>query len=69
LWTRGASGRGGGAGALDSAAALGVKPVGAVEAIAGDALPGYLGDAVKGIELVGTIEQPTPRRSRRYNRT
>ncbi len=45
-------------GELDSAVALGVKPVGAVEAIAGDGLPAYLGDAVKGIELVGTIEQP-----------
>jgi len=45
-------------GELDSAVALGVKPVGAVEAIAGEGLPTYLGDAVKGIELVGTIEQP-----------
>ncbi|MCA1700124.1 MAG: iron-siderophore ABC transporter substrate-binding protein, partial [Actinobacteria bacterium] len=45
-------------GELDSAVALGVKPVGAVEAIAGDGLPAYLGDAVKGVKLVGTIEQP-----------
>jgi len=45
-------------GELDSAVALGVKPVGAVEAIAGDGLPAYLGDAVEGIKLVGTIEQP-----------
>ncbi len=45
-------------GELDSAVALGVKPVGAVEAIAGEGLPAYLGDAVKDIELVGTIEQP-----------
>ncbi|MDQ3675943.1 MAG: ABC transporter substrate-binding protein [Actinomycetota bacterium] len=45
-------------GELDSAVALGVKPVGAVEAIAGEGLPAYLGDAVRGIELVGTIEQP-----------
>lgn len=45
-------------GELDSAIALGVKPVGAVEAIAGEGLPAYLGDAVKDIELVGTIEQP-----------
>lgn len=46
-------------GELDSAIALGVKPVGAVEAIAGEGLPAYLGDAVDGIELVGTIEQPS----------
>lgn len=46
-------------GELDSATALGVKPVGAVEAIAGEGLPAYLGDGVKGIELVGTIEQPS----------
>lgn len=46
-------------GELDSAIALGVKPVAAVEAITGEGLPGYLGDAVKGIELVGTIEQPS----------
>ena len=46
-------------GELDSAVALGVKPVAAVEAIAGEGLPGYLGNAVKGIELVGTIEQPS----------
>jgi len=45
-------------GELDSAVALGVKPVGAVEAIAGAGLPAYLGDAAEGVELVGTIEQP-----------
>ncbi len=45
-------------GELDSAVALGVKPIGAVEAIAGEGLPAYLGDAVEGIEVVGTIEQP-----------
>lgn len=45
-------------GELDSAVALGVKPVGAVEAIAGEGLPAYLGDAVEGVKLVGTIEQP-----------
>ena len=45
-------------GELDSAVALGVKPVGAVEAIAGEGLPAYLGDEAKDIELVGTIEQP-----------
>jgi iron complex transport system substrate-binding protein len=45
-------------GELDSAVALGVKPVGAVEAIAGEGLPAYLGDAVDDVKLVGTIEQP-----------
>lgn len=45
-------------GELDSAVALGVKPVGAVEAIAGEGLPAYLGDAIRDIKLVGTIEQP-----------
>ena len=45
-------------GELDSAVALSVKPVGAVEAIAGEGLPAYLGDAVRDIKLVGTIEQP-----------
>jgi iron complex transport system substrate-binding protein len=46
-------------GELDSLVALGVKPVGAVEAIAGDGLPAYLGHAVDGVKLVGTIEQPS----------
>jgi len=46
-------------GELDSAIALGIKPMGAVEAITGEGLPDYLGDAVKGIKLVGTIEQPS----------
>ena len=46
-------------GELDSVVALGLEPVGAVEAIAGEGLPKYLGDAVQGIELVGTIEQPS----------
>lgn len=45
-------------GELDSVVALGLKPVGAVEAIAGEGLPKYLGDSVQGVELVGTIEQP-----------
>jgi iron complex transport system substrate-binding protein len=45
-------------GELDSAVALGIKPVGAVEAIAGAGFPAYLADAVKGVEIVGTIEQP-----------
>lgn len=45
-------------GELDSAVALGVKPVGAVEPIAGAGFPAYLDDAVKGAKIVGTIEQP-----------
>lgn len=45
-------------GELDSVVALGIKPVGAVEAIAGAGFPAYLADAVKGVKLVGTIEQP-----------
>ena len=46
-------------GELDSVVALGLKPVGAVEAIPGEGLPSYLGEAVEGVELVGTIEQPS----------
>jgi len=46
-------------GELDSAVTLGVKPVGAVEPIAGAGFPAYLADAVKGVEIVGTIEQPS----------
>jgi iron complex transport system substrate-binding protein len=46
-------------GELDSAVALGVKPVGAVEAIAGEGFPAYLADQVAGVEKVGTIEQPS----------
>jgi iron complex transport system substrate-binding protein len=46
-------------GELDSAVALGVKPVGAVEAIAGAGFPEYLAEAVDGVEKVGTIEQPS----------
>jgi iron complex transport system substrate-binding protein len=45
-------------GELDSAIALGVKPAGAVEPIAGAGFPAYLADAVKGAKIVGTIEQP-----------
>ncbi|MCA3748823.1 MAG: iron-siderophore ABC transporter substrate-binding protein, partial [Rubrobacter sp.] len=45
-------------GELDSAITLGVKPVGAVEAVPGMGLPEYLGEKTRGIELVGTIEQP-----------
>ncbi len=44
-------------GELDSAITLGVKPVGAVEAIEGAGYPKYLG-GTEGIENVGTIEQP-----------
>ena len=36
-------------GELDSAVALGIKPVGAVEAIAGAGFPAYLADAVTGV--------------------
>ena len=46
-------------GELDSAVALGVKPVGAVEPIAGAGFPAYLADAMKGVKIVGTIEQPS----------
>ena len=45
-------------GELDSAVALGVQPVAAVEPIAGEGFPAYLADAVKGVKIVGTIEQP-----------
>lgn len=45
-------------GELDSVVALGVKPVGAVEPIAGAGFPAYLADALKGVKTVGTIEQP-----------
>lgn len=44
-------------GELDSAITLGVKPVGAVEAIEGAGYPKYL-EGTEGIENVGTIEQP-----------
>ena len=45
-------------GELDSAITLGVKPVGAVEAVEGLGFPSYLGGRTEGIENVGTIEQP-----------
>lgn len=45
-------------GELDSAVALGVRPVGAIEAIAGAGFPDYLADRVRGVEVMGTIEQP-----------
>ena len=44
-------------GELDSAMSLGVKPVGAVEAVEGLGLPSYL-EGTGGIENVGTIEEP-----------
>ena len=44
-------------GELDSAMTLGVKPVGAVEAVEGAGYPAYL-EGTGGIENVGTIEQP-----------
>jgi iron complex transport system substrate-binding protein len=44
-------------GELDSAMTLGVKPVGAVEAIEGEGFPSYL-EGTEEIENVGTIEQP-----------
>lgn len=44
-------------GELDNAMTLGVKPVGAVEAIPGEGFPAYL-EGTEGIENVGTIEQP-----------
>ncbi len=45
-------------GELDGALSLGVKPVGAVEAVAGAGLPEYLSELTEGIELVGTITEP-----------
>ena len=43
---------------LDSAITLGVKPVGAVEAVEGMGFPDYLSDETEGIETLGTIEEP-----------
>lgn len=45
-------------GELDSVLALGVKPVGAVEAIAGEGFQAYLEDQTEGVEIVGTIAEP-----------
>ncbi|RIH86770.1 ABC transporter substrate-binding protein [Calidithermus roseus] len=45
-------------GELDSALALGVKPVGAVTP-AGQPFQAYLGKLTEGIEVVGTIQQPS----------
>jgi iron complex transport system substrate-binding protein len=44
-------------GELDSALTLGVKPVGAVEAVQGEGFPSYL-ENTEGIEKVGTITEP-----------
>jgi iron complex transport system substrate-binding protein len=44
-------------GELDSAMTLGVRPVGAVEAIPGEGVPSYL-EGTGEIENVGTIEEP-----------
>ncbi|GIV97594.1 MAG: iron siderophore-binding protein [Herpetosiphonaceae bacterium] len=45
-------------GELDSALALGVKPVGAVSAFADGEFPAYLRDQTEGIKNVGTIQEP-----------
>ncbi|CCF84680.1 Periplasmic binding protein (fragment) [Nitrolancea hollandica Lb] len=45
-------------GELDSALALGIKPVGAVSAFQGGSFPSYLSDKTEGITSVGTIQQP-----------
>ncbi|MEM7335902.1 MAG: iron-siderophore ABC transporter substrate-binding protein [Chloroflexota bacterium] len=45
-------------GELDSALALGVKPVGAVAIFADGGLPDYLEGQTDGIEVVGTISEP-----------
>lgn len=45
-------------GELDGALSLGVKPVGAVEALPGLGLPDYLSEMTEGIELAGTIGEP-----------
>lgn len=45
-------------GPLNSALALGVRPVGAATAFAEGAFPSYLAERTAGIEAVGTIEQP-----------
>lgn len=45
-------------GELDGALSLGVKPVGAVEALPGSGLPAYLSELTDGVALVGTIGEP-----------
>lgn len=46
-------------GELDSVLALGVTPVGAVTADATGTFQSYLGDRTEGIEVVGTINEPS----------
>lgn len=46
-------------GELDTVLALGVKPVGAVEAIAGEGYQAYFGNLTEGITPVGTIAEPS----------
>lgn len=43
---------------LDSVLALGIRPVGATEAIAGGGFPDYLSHLTEGVEVVGTIGTP-----------
>lgn len=45
-------------GELDEVLALGVRPVGAVAPDAGQSLQPYLADKAKGVEMVGTVNQP-----------
>lgn len=45
-------------GELDSVLALGVTPVGAVRADATAGLQSYVADRTRGVELVGTVQQP-----------
>ncbi len=45
-------------GPLNTALALGIKPVGAVTAFEGTDFPAYLGDTTAGIQNVGTILEP-----------
>lgn len=45
-------------GELDGVLSLGVKPVGAVEALPGSGLPAYLSELTDGVALVGTIGEP-----------
>lgn len=45
-------------GELDGVLSLGVKPVGAVEALPGVGLPEYLAELTNGVALVGTIAEP-----------
>lgn len=46
-------------GELDAALVLGVKPVGSVTTFADGLFPEYLGDQTEGIEVVGTISEPS----------